>query len=170
MTIDELTEQLVRLESSAGEVDGLSELDHALQCAYELSLVRPSDHELQVAGLVHDIGHQYGPDEEHGRLGAEQVRGALGDRVAGLVEAHVAAKRYLVVTDPSYASVLSPVSVVSLGVQGGAMSDAEVASFEASPYAADAVVLRRADDAAKVPGRKVPGLSVWLPLIAEVAG
>src|SRR5580692_5651006 len=121
MTIDELTEQLVRLESSAGEVDGLSELDHALQCAYALSLVRPSDHELQGAALVHDIGLQYGPDEEHGRLGAEQVRGALGDRVAGSVEAHVAAKRYLVVTDPSYASVLSPVSVVSLGVQGGAM-------------------------------------------------
>jgi len=168
MNVVQLTEQLARLEAAAGEVDGLSELDHALQCAYELSLVRPLDHELQVAGLVHDIGHQFGPDEEHGRLGAEQVRPALGDRVAGLVAAHVPAKRYLVATDASYSSLLSPVSVISLGVQGGAMSPAEIAEFEASPYAADAVVLRRADDAAKVPGREVPPLSSWLPMISEV--
>ena len=35
-------------------------------------------------------------------LGAETVRRLLGERVAGLVEAHVPAKRYLVTTDASY--------------------------------------------------------------------
>ena len=59
------------LAAAPGEADGLSELDHALQCAYELSLVRPDDAELQVAGLVHDIGHQFASDESHGVLAGD---------------------------------------------------------------------------------------------------
>jgi predicted HD phosphohydrolase len=93
----------------------------------------------------------------------------LGDRVAGLVEGHVPAKRYLVATDAAYGSVLSEVSVWSLGEQGGPMIPEEVAEFASGPYASDAVVLRRADDAAKVPGRVVPPLADWLPLLRELA-
>ena len=169
MTVDELVDLLESLGRAAGEADGLSELDHGLQCAYELSIASPDDEELQIAGLVHDIGHQLGSDEQHGRIGAERVRPLLGDRVAGLVEAHVPAKRYLVTTDASYGSVLSSGSVLSLARQGGALTLAEVAEFESRPFAADAVVLRRADDAAKVPGRVVPSLADWLPALRRVA-
>lgn len=169
MTLAELVDVLHALADTPGEVDGLSELDHGLQCAYELSLVRPEDVELQVAGLVHDVGHRFGPDEAHGRLGAEQVRSTLGDRVAALVEAHVPAKRYLVGADPGYGAGLSPVSVETLLVQGGPLSPAEAAAFSSEPYAADAVVLRRADDAAKRPGRSVPGMPRWLPELGRVA-
>jgi len=156
---------LVTVASPEGA--GFTELDHALQCAFELSMTRPEDLGLQVAGLVHDIGHQLGDDESHGRLGAALVRPALGDRVANLVEAHVPAKRYLVAVDPGYA--LSSVSVASLAVQGGAMSPADRRAFEASPHFADAIALRRADDAAKQPGKLVPRLDAWISALERVA-
>jgi predicted HD phosphohydrolase len=166
--------ELLELLASLGavpseETPGLSELDHGLQCAAELARVRPADRELQVAGLVHDIGHRFGPDERHGALGAERVRALLGDRVADLVEAHVPAKRYLVTTDPSYRDRLSSESTLTLALQGGALTPEEIRSFASSPHAADAVALRRADDAAKVPGRRVPGLAQWEPLLERGA-
>lgn len=170
MTLDELLDLLVELGSlPSGEDDALSALDHGLQCAHELVGMRPDDLELQVAGLVHDIGHEFGPDDEHGRLGAEQVRPALGDRIASLVEAHVPAKRYLVSADPSYNSALSATSVRTLGLQGGGMSPRELGEFLSAPHSTDAVVLRRADDAAKVPGRTVPSLEQWIPVLRRFA-
>jgi len=169
VTLPELLELLASMASEPSEeTEGLSELDHGLQCAFELARVRP-DPELQLAGLVHDIGHRFGPDEDHGRLGAERVRGLLGDRVAGLVEAHVPAKRYLVATDASYRARLSPESTRTLAVQGGALGADELSSFMSCPYAADAVALRRADDAAKVPGAPVATLDSWVPMLRDVA-
>jgi predicted HD phosphohydrolase len=169
VTLLELVDLLDSLASETAEDDdGLTALDHGLQCAFELSEAYPADRELQVAGLVHDIGHRFGPDEVHGVLGAERVRGLLGARVAGLVEAHVPAKRYLVTADGSYGSGLSAGSTRSLVVQGGPLAPDELSAFLSSPHAADAVALRRADDAAKVPGRLVPPLAHWLPVLREV--
>lgn len=170
MTLPELLALLDAMASEPSEETvGLSELDHALQCAHELALTHPEDAELQVAGLVHDIGHGFGSDELHGVLGAERVASLFGARVAGLVELHVPAKRYLVTTDASYRSQLSVQSTRTLALQGGALAPDELSSFSASPYAADAVELRRADDAAKVPGRSVPSLAHWTPLLRAVA-
>jgi len=170
VTLTQLLDLLATLASAPSEeTQGLSELDHGLQCAFELTVVRPADRELQLAGLVHDIGHRFGRDEDHGTLGAERVRGLLGGRVAGLVEAHVPAKRYLVATDPAYRSELSVESTRTLGVQGGPLAPDEIRSFLSSPYAADALELRRADDAAKVPGRGVPTLLHWVPVLRAVA-
>lgn len=170
MTLLELLDLLAAMDTEPSEeTSGLSELDHGLQCAYELSRARPTDRELQLAGLVHDIGHRFGPDQSHGVMGAERVRGLLGERVAGLVEAHVPAKRYLVTTDPSYPSQLSVESTRTLSVQGGPMTPDEVASFVSCPHALDAVELRRADDAAKVPGRNVPTLVHWVPMLRDRA-
>jgi predicted HD phosphohydrolase len=168
VTLVELLELLRSLGSvPSPEAAGFTELDHGLQCGYELSLTHPDDDALQVAGLVHDVGHRFGGDEAHGRLGAAAVHAALGPRVAGLVEAHVTAKRYLVAVDPAYA--LSPVSVASLTDQGGALTPGAAHAFEASPWFADAVTLRHADDAAKVAGRVVPRLDAWEPVLARVA-
>ena len=62
----------------------------------------------------------------------------------------MAAKRYLLATDPAYAALLSARSEETLGFQGGVMTAAEVAEFEQRPDRDDLVALRRADDAAKV--------------------
>ena len=85
-----------------------------------------------------------------------------------LVGGHVAAKRYLLATDPSYATLLSACSEVTLTFQGGVMTDDECASFTRDPDWQDLVTLRRADDGAKVRGKVVPGLDRWRPVVERV--
>jgi predicted HD phosphohydrolase len=140
------------------EGDPVDLLQHGLQCAAVLRAERPEDLELQLAGLVHDIGHAVGDGPEHARAGADAVRPVLGDRVADLVGLHVEAKRYLAATEDYE---LSLASEMSLARQGAAMTPAEVEEFRQLPFAADAVALRRADEAAKVVGLEVPGLETW---------
>ncbi|MFJ6572487.1 inositol oxygenase family protein [Streptomyces sp. NPDC091292] len=143
--------------------------DHALQTAALLRRGHPSDKELQVAGLVHDIGHllRPGDDARHADHAADAVRPLLGERVARLVVLHVPAKRYLATTEPGHP--LSRQSVLTLMVQGGAMSAEEVRAFEADPDAADAVTLRQADDAGKVVGFDAGILEDWRPVLELVA-
>jgi predicted HD phosphohydrolase len=146
-------------------------LAHGLQCAALLAEVAPDDPELQVAGLVHDVGTVLWPDRPrtHARSGAAAVAGLLGERVAWLVGHHDEAKRYLVTVDPDYWSRLSPTSVRTLEVQGGTLDDDERTRLEAAPWIDDVLTLRRADDDAKVPGRAVTPLSHWRPVVEQVA-
>ncbi|MEO6467786.1 MAG: HD domain-containing protein [Acidimicrobiia bacterium] len=177
-TVDELVEFLRGcdgvFDSLGPDGDPIDILEHGLQCAHVLAKRAPDDLELQVAGLVHDVGHVVVPNDPmapvaHGEMGATYVRTLLGDRVAQLTALHVPAKRYLVATDPEYTGRLSDGSTVSLAMQGGAMSSEEVTVFEANPHGADAANLRRADEAAKVIGRVVPDLDAWIPAIEAVA-
>ncbi|MFD7155029.1 HD domain-containing protein [Kribbella sp. NPDC059898] len=151
--------------------DPVDILDHDRQCAELLRQDFPADEELQVAGLVHDVGHllRPGDDAGHGRNGAAAVRGLLGERVARLVELHVVAKRYLVATDAVHAERLSASSRRTLVAQGGAMTADEVRAFERDPDFAAAVALRRADDAGKVVGLQVAPLESWRQLLTRVA-
>ena len=100
------------------------------------------------------------PDAE-----APLVAPLLGARVGRLVGRHADAKRYLVTTDPAYRSHLSARSVETLREQGGVMTEREVTAFAAIDDLDAVLALRRADDDAKVPGRDVPGLDTWLPLL-----
>ncbi|HEY6473039.1 MAG TPA: inositol oxygenase family protein [Acidimicrobiales bacterium] len=162
------------LESGADRPLGpgvpVTQLDHALQTAAVLRRDHPDDVELAVAGLVHDVGQLLpgARDETHATAGAAVVRGALGERVAGIVALHVEAKRYLVATDANYEVRLTDDSVVSLGRQGGSLDPAQASAFLARPWAADAVTLRRADDGAKVLGLEVADLDEWVPLLRQV--
>jgi predicted HD phosphohydrolase len=156
---------------AGGERAGFSLLDHGLQCAHLLRCRRPDDVELQVAGLVHDIGQTLTGNDEtaHGEAGARFVRPVLGSRVAALVRLHVPAKRYLVATRPGYLARMSRASIESLQAQGGPMDAAEAAGFAARPYALDAAELRRCDDNAKNPSANVDPLEDWLPVLSAVA-
>ncbi|MBA4863216.1 HD domain-containing protein [Streptomyces sp. PSKA54] len=142
--------------------------DHALQTAALLRRSHPSDKELQVAGLVHDIGYLLRPGDEarHADHAAHAIRPLLGHRVARLVRLHVPAKRYLAATDPWHG--LSPQSTFTLQLQGGAMTPAEARAFECDPMAEDAVTLRQADDAAKVPGVNAGIMEDWRPVLELV--
>ena len=85
---------VARLQRSSGveepneEIPGLTILHHGLQCAAHLRSSHPGDAELQVAGLLHDVGHLLAPGHEdvHGLVGADYVRPVFGERVAALVE------------------------------------------------------------------------------------
>jgi predicted HD phosphohydrolase len=148
-----------------------SQLDHALQTAAVLREWAPNDEVMQVAGLIHDIGHLLGDidDPRHAESGATAVRQALGERVAALVGLHVEAKRYLVAEEGRYGERLAADSVASLALQGGPMTPEERDSFMTSPFAADAVLLRRADESGKVDGLEVPGLGQWMAVVRRVA-
>ena len=83
------------------------------------------------------------------------------------VRLHVAAKRYLCATEPGYFGLLSQESVRTL-VAAGRPDDArsEAAAFEALPFAAEAVAVRRWDDEAKDPRGHPAGLRA-LPAAAQ---
>jgi predicted HD phosphohydrolase len=170
-------DDLVKLLATIGPTRQLSpvvpvsQLDHALQTAALLEHDHPDDLELAVAGLVHDIGHllEGGTDEAHAGDGADAVRRALGDRVAGIVGLHVEAKRYLVGVEGDYDGELSPDSVISLRRQGGSLGAAEADAFARLPLAGDAVTLRRADDHGKAEGLLVRPLEWWVPRLQALS-
>ncbi|MGW7102164.1 inositol oxygenase family protein [Streptomyces sp. NPDC054838] len=143
--------------------------DHGLQTAALLRRSHPSDKELQVAGLVHDLGNLLvpGDDAEHAGHAARAVRPLLGARVAQLVRLHVPARRYPATTGPGRA--LSPQSALTLREQGGLMDRAEVRAFEADRDAAAAVILRQADDAGKVVGLDAGVMEDWRPVLQLAA-
>jgi phosphonate degradation associated HDIG domain protein len=131
-----------------------------------------------VAALLHDIGHftglrtgeelMSGTDNRHDEQAAEYLSRFFGPDVTEPVRLHVAAKRYLCAVEPSYFGELSPASVYTLSVQGGPMSPAEAEAFAAGPYAADAVLLRRCDDAAKDPDRPTPPFADFRAMVLSV--
>ena len=170
-TLDALLSVLAASAVHADEED-VDLLDHGLQCAERLREVAPDDVELQVAGLVHDIGTALVPDapDRHARLGADAVRPLLGARVARLVRGHAEAKRYLVAVDADYRASLSARSIVTLAAQGGPLDERAADAFSHGRDAEDLVALRRADDAAKVAGALVPGLESWRGPLAAVIG
>jgi predicted HD phosphohydrolase len=131
----------------------------------------PDDLELQVAGLVHDVGTILEPGRaaSHAATGAAAVRPLLGRRVATLVEGHELAKRYLVTVDARYRNRLSARSRETLRDQGGLMDPEERAAFLARPDADALIALRRADDQAKVPGARVHAIDHWTLALYAVA-
>jgi gamma-butyrobetaine dioxygenase len=158
--------------------EDVTQAQHMLQAA-ALAESDGASPELVVAALLHDVGHVTGPltgadlmggtDNRHSHVAADWLARWFGPAVTEPIRLHVAAKRYLCATDPAYLDVLSPASTYTLEVQGGPMSDHEVAAFEAEPYAADAVRLRRWDDAAKDASLAVPAFDHYQQRIALLA-
>jgi predicted HD phosphohydrolase len=148
-----LAETAAALRSLRGiwDEESVDELDHALQAAAH-AIDDRADDELVIATALHDVAHSplvgSVACDDHARVAREWLTARFGERVGWLAGAHVAAKRYLVTTEPLYREGLSPTSILSLRAQGGAGVDAD---FVNHPWRADAVRLRRYDDAAKDP-------------------
>ena len=154
----------------------VSALVHALQCAH-LAERAHAEAALVAAALLHDIGHFIdAPPADDGVDDAQELRAipflcaGFGVEVLEPIRLHVQAKRYLVTTDARYAATMSPASRHALSAQGGAMNANEQRWFEDLPYAQQALLLRRWDDAAKEVGKCVPPLAYYDPLLRELAG
>jgi predicted HD phosphohydrolase len=92
--------------------------------------------------MIHAYGENpaaQGRDDRHELIGAKWLSKRLPASVTEPIRLHVAAKRYLCATDPGYAGQLAPDSVLSLALQGGAMSPGEAPAFRAEPFAEDAI-------------------------------
>jgi predicted HD phosphohydrolase len=171
LSVDALLSALAQGDTVHDE-PGFDVLAHSLQCGALLRAEHPDDPELAVAGLVHDVWDAVVPDDhrDHDTRGAALVEPLLGARVARLVAGHVLAKRYLVATERAYAKGLSVRSVETLASQGGALDDDDaLARFASSGDFEPLLVLRRADERAKVPGAMVPALESWRGLLVDVS-
>src|SRR5262249_10688258 len=151
--------------------------EHALQAA-QLAVEAGAPDALIAAALLHDIGHLLGPEDdlaEQGIDGLHEEQGSrwlvqhFGPEVTEPIHLHVLAKRYLCGSDPAYLASLSPASVRSLELQGGPLHADEMRRFESNPHYAEAVLLRRWDDAAKIPGLSLPNVRTYTQTLRRVA-
>jgi phosphonate degradation associated HDIG domain protein len=176
-------EQILDLYARTGQSEyfgeAVTQLEHALQCAFEAQQAG-ADEELVAASLLHDIGHLLADDPRaeregevgvinHDDLGGEFLRElGFSERLAALVSGHVDAKRYLTATNPAYYDRLSEASKETLRLQGGPMTADEAAEYGSSEYMKDRLRLRTWDELAKVPNREVPGLESYVPLLEKL--
>lgn len=175
--VDALMRTLAAADDAGYIGEPVSQLAHALQAAARAQAT--GDEALALAALLHDIGHLAAPDapdmEGLGKVDHEGIGRRVCDRlgfapeVGRLVEGHVAAKRYLA-RRAAYDGRLSDASRRTLALQGGPMSEAEAAAFEADPLHRAMLRLRACDEAAKVPGADVPGLDHWRPIVEAHLG
>jgi [1-hydroxy-2-(trimethylamino)ethyl]phosphonate dioxygenase len=178
---DTIVPFLASIFERRGAEDYLSEpvtmAEHMLQGAHFAEADGAPD-VLVAAALLHDIGHytsefgSYSPedteDKHHDEAGAEVLAPFFPAVLVQCVRLHVAAKRYLCATDPNYYVKLSTASRHTLQLQGGPMSEAEVAEFRNNPFHAEAVRVRLWDEAGKVAGLKTKEFTDYMPLLERV--
>ena len=174
MVVQEIVSLYANKGDRAYEGEGVTQLEHALQSAH-LAEQAGAPRELVCAALLHDIGHLLndrgetptlrGVDDLHQYAALPFLRPFFSEAVLGPIRLHVDAKRYLCATRPAYHQQLSEDSKRSLELQGGVFTAAEAEGFIRQPYAAEAVSVRRGDDAAKIPGAATPDLAHFEPLL-----
>ncbi|MGK8487779.1 HD domain-containing protein [Nocardia asiatica] len=151
----------------AGDIPAVL-VTHGVQCAELLTARYPEDSELQLAGLLHDIGLLLVPGDElgHPKHAADYVRNLFGDRVADIIALHVDAQRYLEATAENY--LVAPPPTAAFAEQPDSMTDDEIEAFLAEPLASAALSLREADDAAADETRREHDFGIWIDLMERV--
>jgi predicted HD phosphohydrolase len=134
--------------------------------------------DLVIAALLHDIGHfvgdfpfdapESGIDDLHELTGAKFLETFYPASVTEPIRLHVAAKKYLCTVDEQYFTLLSAASVQSLQVQGGLMTEAEIETFESSPYHQAAIKLRRYDEDGKVSGLDIKSVQSYKNMLQSL--
>jgi predicted HD phosphohydrolase len=178
----------------------VSQLAHALQAAHFAgqfcdaagNVSEDDKRHAVLAALLHDVGHLSPHTDIHASMedpvagaGAKvnwgtarhEVLGAeyLSDlcfpvEVCELVKSHVMIKRYLCGVDQKYYQNLSEASKNTLRHQGGPLSEKECRELEKDRLLGLKVLVRKADEAAKVPGLEVLDWDGYKGLILDVVG
>ncbi len=154
--------------------EAVTQSQHALQAA-ALAEQEGKPPTLVAAALLHDYGHvadesedtpEQSSDGKHEIVGYRLLREHFVDAVTEPGRLHVAAKRYLCAVEPDYFGTLSPVSVRSLELQGGPLTEEQARAFESSnAYYEEAVQVRRYDERAKAPSMETPDFEHFRPCL-----
>lgn len=152
--------------------EGVTQLQHALQCA-ALAQLASADDALVAAVLLHDVGHfiigaapeNVAPNIRHEQLGAEFLTRLFDEDVTAPIALHVTAKRYQCTHRPDYQNALSAASKRSLKQQGGLLSASEYEAFIVEPHFDAAMKLRAWDDSGKLSDAEIPCLQHYMPLL-----
>ncbi|WP_370228292.1 HD domain-containing protein [Cognatishimia sp.] len=181
LTADTIVEFLASIFERRGSEEYLGEPvtmgEHMLQGATFAEQNGQPD-EIIVGALLHDIGHftsEFGTfsmddteDRHHEDAGAAVLEQFFPSVVTDCCRYHVAAKRYLCATKPSYSKRLSEASVHSLNLQGGPMTADEVAEFEQNPNLKQIIAVRYLDEAGKVAGMETPDFRHFAPRVQRL--
>lgn len=177
--VDFIADILTRRGANSYLGEDVTMQQHMLQSAHLAELEDAPD-DLVAGALLHDIGHYLGEfgedyiaqgvDDLHEEAGARVIAGYFPPLVVDCVRLHVAAKRYLCATDPTYFGRLSPTSVQTLALQGGPMGAEEVSEFERHPHFREAVRVRLWDEGGKVRDMVTPPFAHYAPLLQRVVG
>ena len=151
--------------------------EHMLQGA-TIAEQNGQDEEIIVGALLHDIGHftsEFGTfsmddveDRFHEEAGAQVLAEFFPTVITDCVRYHVAAKRYLCATKPEYYDRLSPASIHSLNLQGGAMTSDEVIEFEKNPNLKKIIQVRYLDEAGKRADMETPDYWHFAPMVQRI--
>lgn len=159
----------------------ISQVEHMCQCA-QLAEADGATDDVILAAFFHDIGHlcEFAFPEkklahmdnvgvvDHEKLGADYLRSiGFSEKIAQLVQNHVAAKRYLTYHYPEYYQQLSEASRQTLGFQGGVMTLDEALAFEDEEWFDLYVAIRRWDDLAKKTKQPLGDLMHYKQLMIE---
>lgn len=178
LTADTIVAHLSYIFEHSGTQEYLGEpvtmAQHMLQAA-SLAKHQGLSDAVIAAALLHDIGHftnDFGTfsmtdthDLKHETYGSQVLNPWFPEIVTQCVRYHVAAKRYLCATRPTYFSKLSAASVYSLNLQGGPMNPDEAAKFAENPYLEEIIQVRLVDDAGKVADMKTYAFAYFKPLL-----
>jgi predicted HD phosphohydrolase len=148
---------------------GVTQLEHALQTATLAEAAGAGD-AIVTAALLHDLGHMmcmdaedfHGVDDLHEYRALPLLRAAFDEAILGPIKLHEDAKRLLSMTEPDYYAALTAHEKRALQLQGGPFSGEDAARFVRMPYAREAIMLRRWDDRASVPGGVTRNLDHFL--------
>jgi phosphonate degradation associated HDIG domain protein len=158
--------------------ENVTQLEHALQTAQRAESEAAHD-TLVTAALLHDLGHLLnlqgetptarGIDDQHQYYAIPFLRPLFPPAVIEAIRLHVDAKRALCALEPEYYEALSEDSKRSLTLQGGIFARPDLEAFLAKPHAAEAMRVRRWDDAAKVAGEVTPPIGHYLEIASRCA-
>ena len=150
----------------------VSQIEHMCQAA-QLAEAEGYDEDVVLAAFFHDIGHlcehifQVGSMDGYGAVDHEGLGGkylrekGFSEKIAKLVESHVAAKRYLTFKHPDYYNRLSEASKITLSKQGGVMDEVEARQFEQDHLHLLFIKIREWDDKAKIEHVPLPSLEIY---------
>jgi predicted HD phosphohydrolase len=181
LTHDNIVDFLGDIFTRRGNEEYLGEpvtmAQHMLQGA-KLAEQANEDEVVVAAALLHDIGHftsEFGSfsmqdteDKWHEVAGAKLLEPFFPPLLIDCIRYHVAAKRYLCAVNPDFFNQLSEASVHSLKLQGGKMSEDEIAQFSANDNLEAIVRVRLYDDAGKDPELVTREFEEYTPLLQRV--